>query len=310
MSDKVYQIVTEQILKRLEEGTVPWRKTWTTNGEHMNMISKKTYRGVNVFLLSMSPNNTSPYWLTFNQAKKLNPEATLAKGSKSTLVIFWRWIVNIKDANGDKISAPKGMSFSEMEAKGWKVWRTPFLRYYNVFNVDQWEGIEKPETDEEVIEHDPIDAAEEMIAEMQNRPTIELNESAASCCYSPISDKIMMPTLNKFESPEEFYSTQFHELAHSTGHKSRLDRGFGAGFGSDPYAKEELVAEMTSTMLCGVVGIEQAVIDNSAAYINTWMKRIADDPKLVVQAAAQAQKAADYIRNIDAAAQAEKEEAA
>ena len=133
---------------------------------------------------------------------------------------------------------------------------------------------------------------------MPNRPTVTIGGSIAS--YSPTLDIVRVPELSRYEHPEEYYSTLFHELAHSTGHTSRLNReGFtGNHFcGNDVYSREELVAEMTAAFLCGHIGIETVTIKNSAAYLQTWIRVLKGDKKLAVIAAAQAQKAADYILN-------------
>lgn len=287
MKKNIYDMVTERIEQLLNQGVVPWLKPWRPEaGEHRNLISKKPYRGINVFLLS-SMGYDSPFWLTFNQAKKIGGK--VKKGEKGTVVIFWKWL-------------PKEEKQENGEVKRFKI---PMLRYYTVFNVEQCEGIpaEKiPALDgiEEAEKMEPIAAAALLVENMPHRPSIEHGGNRA--CYSPSADRIKMPKFEQFNSAEEYYCTIYHELAHSTGHPSRLDRKEVVNvqpFGSEDYSKEELVAEMTAAFLCGATGIEQATIENSAAYIQGWLKELKNDRKLVVHAAAAAQKAADFIRGIE-----------
>ena len=268
MSNKVYEIVTEKILDSLNKGTIPWRMPWTDGGLPMNLKSKKAYRGINVFMLSLQ-GRKSRYWLSYKQAQEMKGQ--VRKGEKSTTVVFWKWLdIQEKDTGKDK--------------------KIPMLRYFNIFSLDQIEGIVDPDTELEPKEHTPIESAEKVIADMPNRPEIQHKEQRA--CYSLARDFVNMPLPESFDSPEEYYSVLFHELGHSTAHPSRLKRE------KPSYAQEELVAEMTAAFLCGVTGIENATIENSAAYIDSWRKRIRDDVRLVVMAGAQAQKASDYIQGI------------
>lgn len=269
MSNKVYQIVTDRILESLEKGAVPWHKPWKGGGLPMNLKSKKPYRGINTFMLSLT-GFSSRYWLSYKQAKAMGGQ--VRKGEKSTMVVFWKWI----DSEDKKTGEEK---------------RVPILRYYNVFNLDQIDGIEDPDEKGEEREHKPIEEAEKIVAGMPNRP--EIQHKAQKAFYSHTGDFVNMPRPESFDNGEEYYGTLFHELGHSTRHKSRLNRE------KNSYAQEELVAEMTSAFLCGVTGIEDKTLDNSAAYIDGWRKRISEDPRLVVTAGAQAQKASDYIRGID-----------
>lgn len=278
----VYQIITDRIVAALEAGTVPWHKPWK-GADFMpkNLVSKKAYRGVNVFMLALAPFN-SHWWLTFNQAKKLG--GSVRKGEKGTPVVFWKWFPK-KDENGDEIPGK----------------RVPFLRYYTVFNLDQCEGIDAakvPTTAEVENDFEPIEACEAIVAAYENAPKVTHSKRDARAYYVPSTDRINMPLRSSFDSAESYYATLFHELGHSTGHESRLGREGITDpvmFGSHKYSKEELVAEMTSAFLCGTAGIEDATIDNSAAYIDGWLKQLKSDPKLVVIAAAQGQKAADLI---------------
>ena len=276
----VYQIITDRLIGILETGTAPWRKPWNcgSEGGPLNLISRKHYQGINCFLLACSPFG-SPYWLTYRQANELG--GSVGKGEKGCPVIFWK--IYEKD---------------DPEAEDGKK-RLPVLRHYTVFNVEQCEGITAPAPDENTWhEHDPIEVAETVQLAMPNRPTVEIGGIQAY--YSPLRDCIQIPELFRYERPEEYYSTLFHELAHSTGHESRLNREGVAGshfFGDAVYSREELVAEMTAAFLCGHCGIENSTIQNSAAYLQSWIKALRGDKRLAITAAAQAQKAANYILN-------------
>lgn len=279
MKNVVYDYVTERILGLLDKGEVPWHKPWDADSEApRNFVSKKPYRGINTFLLSFS-GFSSPYWLTMNQCRAKGGK--VKKGSKSHMIVFYQTLEYADKTDKDKIN------------------KIPFLRYFNVFNVEQCEGLTLPESKKVEREFVPIEEAARIVREMPLRPTI--NHGGNRACYSAILDTISMPMQNTFDKPQEYYCTVFHELAHSTGHESRLKRFEKASpasmFGSESYSKEELVAEMTAAFLCATIGIENSTIDNSAAYIQQWRNRISADPKLVVQAANQAQKAADYILN-------------
>ena len=280
----VYEIVTNRIMELLEEGTIPWHKPWKASGGAQNLISKKPYRGINQFLLNCSP-FSSPYWLTFNQARQKGGQ--VKKGEKSTLVVFWKWLNAVR--NDDDANDPENES---------RLTKVPLLRYYNVFNLDQVEGIDSPEEEQISNPFAPIEQAELLLQNMPNKPAIQYGGDTA--CYSPILDNIKLPEREVFKSPEEFYCTAFHELAHATGHSSRLGRKGITDptfFGSHDYSNEELVAEFSASMLCGVAGIEQQTIENSSAYIQGWLKALKKDKKLAIIAAGQAQRASDYVLN-------------
>ncbi len=278
----VYEIITERILAQLEAGTVPWTKPW--NGEAglpKNLMSGKAYRGINVFLLAML-GYESPHWVTFKQAKEMG--GSIRKGEKGSPVVFWKW--------------PTQAEKEARAAEGKEAF--PIVRYYTVFNLAQCDGIVVPAIDVPEREHKPLEAAESIVDGMPQRPTIDHGFTGAS--YSPNEDNVRMPNPERFEVGERYYATLFHELTHATGHSSRLDRKLDtkrAAFGSGDYSKEELVAEMGSAFLSGESGILDAQIDQSAAYIEGWLESLRNDKRLVVVAAAQAQKAADYILGRD-----------
>lgn len=273
MKKDVYQIVTDRIIQLLESGTVPWHRPWKGgNDAPRNLITRKPYRGINFFLLSAA-GFVSPFWLTFRQIEMRG--GRVRKGEKSFPVVFWK--IFEEDDNGEKK-------------------KIPFLRYHRVFNVAQCEGIETPVSPGLPKKFNPIERCEQVVAEMPKCPVIE--HGLGRACYWPTLDRINMPEARLFESSEAYYSTLFHELTHSTGHVFRLNRKEITDpirFGSDPYSREELVAEMGATFLCGQCEIENKTINQSASYIQNWLEQLKNDRKLVVHAAAQAQKACDFI---------------
>lgn len=285
MKDAVYQVITDRVIALLQQGTVPWHKRWAgTDQEPKNLASKKAYRGVNVFLLN-AVSYSSPYWLTFKQAQELG--GNVRRGEKACPVVFWKWL----DGEETDVTTGKGKQI-------------PLLRYYSVFNVAQCEGIEPhvPAIPNAGRSTSVIEAAKAIVDGMPRRP--EIRHGLDRAFYSPSTDSVGVPNQAAFDTDADYYSVLFHELTHSTGHESRLNRKGVAGsegqwssFGSMPYAKEELVAEMGAAFLCGQAGIVERTLDNSAAYVQSWLQRLKDDVRLVVIAAAQAQKAADFILN-------------
>jgi antirestriction protein ArdC len=272
----VPEIITESVLKQLEQGVAPWRKPWSASIPR-NLTSKKPYRGLNVFLLA-TQGYGSPYWLTFNQAKQLR--AHVRQGEKSTLISFWQFNEYAKE----------NRETGDTENK-----TSVLLRYYRVFNIEQCEGL-KALCGDEHKPIQPLDECESIANGMPNPPRIEQHSQAF---YRPSADIVGMPSRSCFESPEGYYSTLFHELTHSTGHKSRLNRfeehSSDHQFGSESYSKEELIAEMGAAMLAGMAGISQSTLSNSASYLQSWIKRLKSDSRLIISAASHAQKAADYI---------------
>jgi antirestriction protein ArdC len=275
----VYEVVTNKILEQLENGVIPWKKPWRCEPP-CNLVSGKEYRGINPFLLA-SQGYGSRYWLTFAQANKIGGH--VKKGAKSSIVVFWNVGQEKIVRNSDGV---------ERKTK-------PFLlRYYSVFNIEQTDGIaDKLGLGNAGPRVPSIEACESIVSGMPNAPAMVQD---ARAWYRPSTDTVGMPSRSLFHSSEEYYSTLFHELTHSTGHSSRVGRdGIEeiAAFGSESYSKEELIAEMGAAMLCGVTGIVPATIPNSAAYLQHWIQRLRGDSKLLVSAASAAQKAADYIRN-------------
>ena len=284
----IYQEVTERILELLDKGVAPWRqpikRSARGDGMPKSLSTGKSYRGINVFLLAMTSwahGYESDYWATFNQIVK--QQGKVKKGEKSTLVVFWKQAVSKDNESGEEITIP-------------------VLRHYNVFNAEQCEGVTAPdqvEPEEESEPFVPIQEADRIAAGYPAGPLVMHTGSAAM--YLPSIDTVRIAEPNRFETCESYYATLFHELAHSTGHRSRLNRGLGeqvAPFGSADYSKEELVAEMGSAFLCAAAGISPSTIEQSAAYIDGWRKKLSDNKKLVIHAAGQGQRAADHILGV------------
>lgn len=278
-----YEIITSRIVEKLEQGTAPWRKPWTGGEMPRNLLTGKAYRGINLFLLNMS-NYSSPYWLTYNQCREKGGQ--VKKGEKSSQVVFWK--LPEKGAKEEDDAGEEGTGR-----------KATLLRYYCVFNVEQTEGLNIPQLETEQREFSPLDACEALIRGMPaNSPEIKYEQPKAF--YVPSMDYVNMPKPESFCSSEEYYAVLFHELTYSTGHSRRLNRKGITGnnsFGTSDYGKEELIAEMGTAFLCGCTGIDNRTIDNSAAYLAGWLKAIKEDKKIVITAAAAAQKAADYILN-------------
>jgi len=285
----VYQIVTDQVIDLLEQGKIPWQKPWRGGpaGMPKNAISKKPYRGVNVFLLAMIQEfkgYDSPYWLTYKQAQELG--GNVNKGEKSTLVIFWKPLEKPNAENPDKPD------------------KYMVLRYYRVFNVQQCDNLDLSKLPDNAIDDtpdlnfSPIESCENIVKHFIKRPDIVHNSQRAY--YSPSKDLVNMPRPETFTDEQSYYATLFHELTHSTGHERRLNRPCisdlkNAAFGDTVYSKEELVAEMGAVFLCGFCDIANRTLENTVAYLQGWLSKLKSDKRLVVQAAAQAQKAADFI---------------
>ncbi len=290
----VYSIVTERIIEKLEAGTIPWHKPWRSIGAPQNLVSKKSYRGINVWLLTMQ-GYISPYWATLRQINELG--GRVRKGEKSTPVVFWRIYVD-----GVEVRANSDQHEPEHEQEEGQGRRRFVLRYYSIFNTEQCElpaSVSEKLAFPEQRQLDPIEACEKILTGMPNPP--EIVHAGDQAFYSPITDRITMPPRGLFENAEEYWSTFWHEAGHASGHRKRLNRDSiteAAPFGSATYSVEEIVAEMTAAYLCGITGIENRTIDNSAAYVAGWLRQLRDQRKLIIHAAAQAQRACDYILNL------------
>jgi antirestriction protein ArdC len=286
----VFEIVTDRIIALLEQGTVPWRADWVRAAtQPISFSTGKPYRGINHFLLSMLAHvngYASPYWLTFNQVRERGGK--VRKGEKGSPCFFWK----VYDRSDSDQPGEDGAEDSKSK-------RRFVARYFVVFNVEQCEQLDYPKPalpDPATCGANAIATAEQIVCGYHG-PTIETK--GLRPCYQPLTDTVQMPERRMFFTPEGYYATLFHELSHSTGHASRLERftEAPAPFGSADYSREELIAELGAAFLCSEAGIAPPVIENQAAYLAGWLKALKADRRAIVVAAAQAERAADLILN-------------
>lgn len=284
----VYQAVTDRIIAQMEQGIVPWHKPWTGAADGaINYVSRRAYSVLNQWLLGRDGE-----WLTFKQVQQCG--GRIKKGAKAGMVVFYtqqqyKVMVNVEDEDGNV-----------HEEERTKV--KPVLRAYNVFHISDCEGIESKIQEGVKNDVEPIEQAEKVISEYVSREkelTFRNDSVTDKAYYSPASDMVCVPMISQYDVAEEYYSTTFHELVHSTMKESRCNRKAEnkmAAFGSADYSREELVAETGSAMLCTKVGIDcDKAFKNSVAYIQSWLKALKNDNKMIVWAASRAEKAAKYI---------------
>jgi antirestriction protein ArdC len=286
----VYEAVTARILTALEAGRIPWARPWSTAGAvdpfPRNFRTDVPYRGANVLILWASA-YASPYWLTFKQARELG--GTVRKGEIGTPILFWKIAGDSKETN--ESTEP---TTEDGESK-----RRLLCRSYTVFNVEQCDGLQLPASPspspQPEIQRDR--ACEAILTGWEGRPSLRPeNEHESRAYYCPDTDSVHMPSISRFVDMPHYYATLFHELIHSTGHPTRLNRSFGKSFGDALYSKEELTAEVGASFLCAITGISnQRTEQNSAAYLQHWIAALKGDARLIITAAAAAQKAVDLI---------------
>ncbi|MBB5397185.1 ArdC family protein [Mucilaginibacter sp. AK015] len=280
----VYSIITDRIIAQLEKSVVPWRKPWAESGPPTNFLTKRPYHGINALLLNSIEYEIQSY-LSWKQLKAIG--GSVLKGEKGHVVVFWKRI-------------PKART-KETDPQKY----TSLLRYYKVFNISQCSDI--PDHLMPTIEsqtYSPISTCDEIIERMPLCPVIKHSKQRAF--YDPQKDYINMPKQRSFADIESYYGTMFHELIHSTGHESRLNRKEMVGtveLGSESYSIEELTAEIGACFLSSIAGICTLEIENSVAYINHWLEVLKKNKKLIVYASGQAQRATDFILNKQYAAE-------
>lgn len=278
----IYDKITHLIIQKLENGVIPWRKTWATSMPK-NFVSGLEYKGINPLLLGLE-NYESHFWLTFKQCKDIG--GSIKKGESASTVVFWKPIVKITETDADENTAD--VKF--------------LLRWYSVFNIAQCnlpdEVIQKKTSASTNANIEKIEA-EQLIRQYRNPPVININNTIPNPRYLPFHDRIDIPSLANFHRSNDYYAALFHELVHSTGAKHRLSRhGITSNtkFDSEVYSKEELIAEIGASFLCNMSGITQT-IDNHSSYIHNWLQVLKNDSRMILIAASQAQKACDYIMN-------------
>ena len=290
----IYQEITDRIIKKLEEGEIPWQKPWISSGARVdevtakrvafNRVTKRAYSLLNQLMLKKVGE-----YATFKQWKELG--GNIRKGSKAEIVVFYKW-------NNYKVPTDDGDDGDE----GWAIKQIPMLRYYQVFHIDDVEGVDPLKTKDfgkiKPQGFEDNEDAESVMNDYLTREQIPLTYSGNRAFYRPLTDEIYLPEKYKFgKNGAEFYSTAFHEMVHSTGAEKRLNREFGS-FGSGIYSKEELVAEIGASSILYVLGMEtENTFNNSAAYIQSWLNVLKNDAKMIVSAAARADKAVKLILN-------------
>lgn len=290
MSKNAYEVVADSIISQLENDVAPWRKEWVSSGyTPLSMSSKKRYNGMNHWLLSfsaMAKGYNSPWWGTYKQITEQG--GVVRKGEKGTPVVLWKKFDTTTETNGAETTKS-----------------AVIMRYFTVFSAEQaeWEnGEPKYETLTARDQVQVIASAQKIVDTYVSREALTYQFGGDRAFYSPSRDLIQLPEQISFTSDEAFYATAFHEIGHSTGHKTRLKReGVMENhyFGSADYSEEELVAEFTSAFLSAETGVLPATLDNSTAYIKSWLKVLKNDPKMLVKAVGKAQKAANYIIGVE-----------
>lgn len=284
MNTAVADKINNQILTLIAKGVNPWQKGWATSSTRpFNAITGHRYNGLNALMGALyTPAGRVPAFATCGHGCGRYPK----KGSHALAII--------QPMIKDEIN-PDGSKSSKMYG----------IRYINVFSVYDIQGFDVETLEKEYIKPAPnsaeIDAkAEIIIANMPNRPAISYEGNSAF--YQPVTDSVTVPPRSSFTSTGGFYNTTFHELAHSTGHLTRLDRKEGIEnirFGSELYSKEELIAELTACYVCSEIGVQDDnELKNSAAYLQGWIKPLQNDPTMIIRASTAALKAAQYIMNV------------
>jgi antirestriction protein ArdC len=291
----VYDIVTEKILSRMEEGVIPWHMPWKMpagceEGYYRNGVTKYAYSGVNAVLLAMGGYSCRDFW-SFKQLSERGWK--VKEGEKANMAIFWKRSMYKKELENEETG-----EIEEFEKQGL------ILRYYSVFNSQQIEGIPEeklndstPQVEGNTLEIKPCERADAMIAGYEDGPEI-IEDAIPRAYYSDSKDIVHMPNRSSFLSNEEWYATLFHELTHSTGKATRLGRENHKmySYGKKYRAREELTAEIGASFCCAMSGIDMPVFENSVAYLQSWSKALKDDPKCTVLAAQAAQKAVNWMK--------------
>lgn len=307
--DKALKQFADLMIQKIKEVENDWRKPWFSpegGGGLPQNIEGRVYNGINLFmlyLLSEEKHYSTPLYMTFMQAKEAG--ASILKGEKSFPVVYWNF--SVKDKNGNKISIEDYRNLSEDEKKEYKV--TPYMKTYNVFNVSQtnyaetqpekWEKLKEkfkaPSLKDEkgMFSMPLIDA---LIREKQWICPIYQRESDSAYYMRGEGCHIIVPMKGQFESGESFYSTLLHEMAHSTGEVGHLDREKGEVFGDSKYAKEELVAELTSASCAKSMGITTGIKEENAMYLKSWLASLSEDPKFIYTILSDVAKASSMVQ--------------
>ena len=268
----IFKVITDRIIEQMENGIIVWEKPWISLDHCISHTTGKPYSLLNQMRL-----NRPGEYVTYKQC--IEEGGHVRKGEKSSMVVFWKWL--------------KVMDDETQEEK-----EVPMLRYYNVFHIDQCEGIAAKYQQEMPDKAQPDNTAETIIADYISRSGVKVvHEQGDRAYYRPSTDTITLPMIQQFNSTSEYYSTLYHEAVHSSGHHTRLDRlDKTAFFGTEQYSKEELIAEIGAAALVNHCGIEtDHSIRNNAAYIQNWLQVLRNDKRFIVSASAKAEKAVNMI---------------
>ena len=278
--------LVKKLCDAMEQGTAPWQRTWTDGDAPFNAVSGRSYHGINSINLAVQSqalgHAEDPRWCTFDQAKEKGWH--VKPGEKGTHIEFYKFDEKPKvDEFGDPVLDADGKQ---------EVEKSVLVRNYVVFHASQIEGI----TPYEAKARNPIETSEKA-ERILNESGAEIRQGGNEAFYNQAGDYIQVPERDQFKSQADYYSTALHELGHWTGHPSRLNRETSSDINSETYAKEELVAEITSMFVSAETGIPQTQehFDNHAAYVDHWVKAIKEDPNALFKAVNQAQKASEEI---------------
>lgn len=292
----IYEMVTNRIIEQLQKGIVPWQRPWSgaslADGGAINYCTRKPYSYLNQLLLGREGE-----WLTFKQVKAQG--GSIKKGAKAGLVVYYTTVTKSKREKENEDGENIIETVSQLHT-------FPILKYYNVFHISDCTGIESKIKEVQPNEDiKPVDAAENIINGYLDRESglkFQNDKVSGNAYYSPSQDMVVVPKLSQYEIVEEYYSTTFHELTHSTMHPNRCNRKSdmkSSMFGGEDYSREELVAELGSAMLCNASGLDcDKAFKNSVAYIQGWLKQLKNDNKMIIWASSRAEKAAKYIMDI------------
>ena len=268
----IYAEITNRIVSEMESGLIPWQKPWVASGGCVSYATGKPYSLLNQMLLGRPGE-----YATFKQIQQAG--GYVKKGQKASMVVFWKWLEQEDEETGE-------------------VKQIPFLRYYNVFHIDQCEGLKAKHSKPLPQSAEADQKAEAIICGYLKSSGVRMtHQQGDRAFYRPSDDTITLPLLAQFHETSEYYSTAFHELIHSTGHSKRLNRlDKTAFFGSEAYSKEELIAEIGASALVNLAGLETSrSFRNNAAYVQNWLQVLKSDKRFIVSASGKAEKAVALI---------------
>jgi len=274
--ETIYERVTNQIIEALEQGVIPWKKSWTEAGAPRSAVTGRPYRGVNVLLAmlhSLEHNHSTNAFITYQQA--IEQGGHVRRGERGCPLVLWKPVPRRDQDECDATNEPRSFLL---------------CRSFTVFSLEQTDGLDHLRARAGLDRpFRPIVECEEVI----DGAGVPIVHGGGEAFYDPARDQITLPPRYTFHDERRYYATAMHELAHATGHPSRLARDMSGRWGGDGYAMEELVAELASGFVSGVFGIES--IADTASYIASWLRVLRSDSRAIFSATSQATKASDYL---------------